>query len=288
MNQPSSKPPNHSNNDSNHILRQTLISLANCLKVGTSCDLPRQELSRISAGRKWDRAQFTIWVNDTQLANEEIWEFSEGEVVTLELIVNKSSESQSVSITVPVGQIEPKQVDQLRKLWSPSRLNHEGTNFILIGMPGTGKSTIGKRLAKRLSRPFYDLDDLIQSDSKKSLEEMIQQVGFEQFLDQEAEAAMNFTQHNSILATGGSVVYRPAAMLSLQDRGTIIYLHTPIPELRNRLSDLKQRGVVLEDSQSLEQLYQQREPFYECYYDIKIETSQMTLDQTVDRIIREI
>lgn len=287
MNQSFSKPHHRSGNNPNNSLRQALIRIASCLKVGTLSDLPRRLLSDISAERNWNHVQFTIWVNEKRLADEVIWEFCEGEIVTLELTVNRSPDSRNASITVPIGQIHSKQVDQLRKFWSSSQQNFEGTNLILIGMPGTGKSTIGKRLAERLARPFYDLDDLIQSAACNSLEEMIHQSGFERFLDKEAEAAMDFSHQNSILATGGSVVYRPSAMLSLRDRGTIIYLHTPISELKKRLSDLKQRGVVLDDSQSLEQLYQQREPFYESYYDIKIETSRMKIDQTVDRIIRE-
>lgn len=161
----------------------------------------------------------------------------------------------------------------------------EQKNMVLIGMPGTGKSTVGHALSKRLGRTFYDLDTLIETHHGRRLEEIIHDVGLEAFLDLEAEAAIQFDQQGAVLATGGSVVYRPEAMLALQHTGTIVFLHTPLEELEHRLSDLKQRGVVLEESQSLADLFDHREPLYECYHDLKIETAGHTVDETVDAIV---
>lgn len=158
-------------------------------------------------------------------------------------------------------------------------------NLVLIGMPGTGKSTVGHALSERLGRTFYDLDTLIETDHGRRLEEIIHEVGLEAFLDLEAEAAITFQKAEVVLATGGSVVYRPEAMLALQQAGTIVFLHTPLEELEHRLSDLKQRGVVLEESQSLADLFDHREPLYECYHDLKIETAGHAVGETVDAIV---
>lgn len=164
----------------------------------------------------------------------------------------------------------------------------EQRNLVLIGMPGTGKSTVGHSLSERLGRTFYDLDTLIETHHGHRLEEIIHDVGLEAFLDLEAEAAIQFDQQGAVLATGGSVVYRPEAMLALQQTGTIVFLHTPLEELAHRLCDLKQRGVVLEESQSLADLFDHREPLYECYHDLKIETAGHAVEETVDEISRRL
>jgi len=174
------------------------------------------------------------------------------------------------------------------RVLTQSDIPPEQRNLVLIGMPGTGKSTVGNALAERLGRPFLDLDGIIESQHGRRLEEIIHEVGFEAFLDLEAEAAINFGQQGTVLATGGSVVYRPEAMLALQQTGTIVFLHTPLDELERRLSDLKQRGVVVEESQSVADLFRQREPLYECWRDLKIETAGHTVEETVDAIAERI
>jgi shikimate kinase len=164
----------------------------------------------------------------------------------------------------------------------------EERNLVLIGMPGTGKSTVGHALSARLGRPFFDLDDLIEEQQGQRLEEIIHDVGFEGFLDVEAEAAIHFDRRGTVLATGGSVVYRPEAMLALQQMGTVVFLHTRLNELERRLSDLKQRGVVVEESQSLADLFHQREPLYECWHDLKLETAGHAVEETVHEIAERI
>jgi len=285
MTEPLSTNHNHRENHLKLEVRRGLLHLSSHLKVTATANFLRQRLTGISKQQDWDSVQFSISVDEKELSIQEDWEFCDNQFVTLGLVVKELETLASDSISVPVGQIEMNQVGRLKHLWSQNRIDQSGTNLILVGMPGTGKSTVGKKLAERLSCSFYDLDELIQSESGKSLEEMIREQGYEHFLNVEADAAIKFAKENSVLATGGSVIYRPSAMLSLQNQGTIIYLETPIEELRKRLSDLKQRGVVLDESQSLEDLYNQREPFYECYHDLKIDTSQLTIDQTVDQII---
>ena len=75
---------------------------------------------------------------------------------------------------------------------------------------------------------------------------------------------------HSIIATGGSVVYGKEAMEHLKSIGTVVYLQLPFEELNRRLSDIKGRGVVLKDGQTLKDLYEERVPLYEKYADITV------------------
>ena len=91
--------------------------------------------------------------------------------------------------------------------------------------------------------------------------------------------------HHAIIATGGSVVYGKEAMEHLQEIGTVIYLEVAYPELEKRLEDIKGRGVVLRDGQTLYDLYLERTPLYEKYADIRISETGLDIEQTVEQIV---
>ncbi len=161
-------------------------------------------------------------------------------------------------------------------------------NLILIGMPGAGKSVIGKRLAERLGCTFLDLDDVIQSGEQKTLRELIEQFGFDQFLEIEADYSRNLECGATVVATGGSVVYRPDAMEAFAALGRILYLSVPLPELEQRLSDLRQRGVVIAEGRTVRDLYTERTPLYEQYADITVETGSLGVNEVVDEILQKL
>ena len=135
-------------------------------------------------------------------------------------------------------------------------------NIILIGMPGVGKSTIGVVLAKVLGYQFVDADLLIQEAEGKLLSELIAENGTDGFIEIENRVNSQIQTHRSVIATGGSVIYGKEAMEHLKSIGTVVYLQLPFEELNRRLSDIKGRGVVLKDGQTLKDLYEERVPLY--------------------------
>ena len=156
-------------------------------------------------------------------------------------------------------------------------------NIVLIGMPGVGKSTAGVILAKVLGYEFVDADLVIQKEEGKLLKEIIEEVGTDGFIAVENRVNSSLEVDHSIIATGGSVVYGKEAMEHLKSIGTVVYLQLPFEELNRRLSDIKGRGVVLKDGQTLKDLYEERVPLYEKYADITVNEYGLNVEQTIDK-----
>ena len=94
-------------------------------------------------------------------------------------------------------------------------------NIVLIGMPSSGKSTVGVILAKTLGVGFVDTDLLIQQREGRLLQEIINSDGIEHFLDCERDAVLSLDCDNSVIATGGSVIFRDEAMQKLHKNGKL-------------------------------------------------------------------
>ena len=137
-------------------------------------------------------------------------------------------------------------------------------NITLIGMPGSGKSTVGVVLAKRLGRRFVDSDLVIQDRHGKLLHELITEYGVEGFWQIESDVNASLDLEKSIIATGGSACYEPEGM--------------------QRLGDLNARGVTLQPGQTLRDLYDERTPLYEKYADLIIDCSGKMLRDVVAEI----
>ena len=152
-------------------------------------------------------------------------------------------------------------------------------NAILIGMPTAGKSTLGVVLAKIRQCDFIDTDLLIQKQEGRRLEETIREIGQEAFLDLEAAVCSSLNVDNTVIATGGSVIYRHSAMEHLKDIGTIVYLKISCETLKERIGDAKKRGVVLKDGQTIEDLYEERVVFYEKYADVIVDEGESSFDE---------
>lgn len=144
-------------------------------------------------------------------------------------------------------------------------------NVILIGMPGSGKSTVGVVLAKKLGYRFIDSDLVIQEKCGKLLYQLIEERGEAGFLMLENEINASIMAEGAVIATGGSAVYGREAMRHFQEIGRIVYLKLPFEELEMRLGDLHERGVVLKEGYTLRDLYEERIPLYEKYADITID-----------------
>lgn len=157
-------------------------------------------------------------------------------------------------------------------------------NIVLIGMPGSGKSTIGVVLAKVLGYEFLDADLVIQKREKRLLCEIIEQDGLEAFIKIENDVNKGLDVHRTVIATGGSVVYGEEAMEHLRAIGMVIYLKLDYGPLRRRLGNLKNRGVAMREGQTLRQLYEERTPLYEKYADIVIDEENRDIRSTLQII----
>ena len=161
-------------------------------------------------------------------------------------------------------------------------------NVVLIGMPGVGKSTLGVILAKVLGYCFCDTDLVIQETTGKLLREIIADSGVDGFVETENRVISKLFFSRSIVATGGSVVYGIEAMDNLKNLGTVVYLKQNFEVLSARLSDIKGRGVVLREGQSLADLYAERIPLYEKYADITVELGNGTVEENVEKVLQSL
>lgn len=161
-------------------------------------------------------------------------------------------------------------------------------NIVLIGMPGAGKSTVGVVLAKRLGLVFVDSDLVIQERQGMLLHEIIEKKGLDAFLRIEEEINASLDVSGAVIATGGSVIYGEKAMVHLKQIGTVVYLQLPFATIAERLGDLNERGVALQDGQSLRSLYEERVPLYEKYADIVIPCENKMLREIVVEIAKRL
>lgn len=161
-------------------------------------------------------------------------------------------------------------------------------NIVLIGMPGVGKSTVGVILAKMIGYQFIDADLLIQKQEGKLLHEIIAEKGTDGFIEIEERVNASIEASHTIIATGGSVVYGKKAMEHLSRIGTVVYLKVPYDTLEKRLEDIKGRGVVLKEGQTLRTLYDERAPLYEKYADIEISEDDLNVEQTVEKLLERL
>lgn len=157
-------------------------------------------------------------------------------------------------------------------------------NIVLTGMAGAGKSTIGVVLAKELGMDFIDTDILIQQLEKRLLQTILDTEGVDRFLAIEESVVSQLHVSNSIIATGGSVVYSDLAMHTLAAHGLIVYLSAPFDALLGRLSNVSTRGIVIKKGSTLKDVYIERIPLYEKYSACTIDCT--TLD--VARCVQEI
>ncbi len=162
------------------------------------------------------------------------------------------------------------------------------SNLVLIGMPGSGKSTIGIILAKRSSHDFLDTDVLIQSVEQRSLQDIMDKEGYLRLREIEARVLQGIDVHNHVISTGGSAVYSDAAMQHLKQNGTCIYLDVSVDTLRSRITDYETRGIAKRPDQSFADLFEERTQLYRKYADITISGDGMNQDAVCDAILAQL
>ena len=159
-------------------------------------------------------------------------------------------------------------------------------NIILIGMPGSGKSTVGVLLAKTLGYGFLDTDLTIQQREGALLQEILDQRGLEAFLNAEEAAICSVACSETVIAPGGSAVCREGAIVHLKELGTVVYLRVSLEELEGRISNMSSRGIALSPGQTLADVYNYRSPLYEKYADLTVDADGQTLEETVAAVLR--
>ena len=158
------------------------------------------------------------------------------------------------------------------------------SNLVLIGMPASGKSTLGVQLAKWVSRGFIDTDLLVQARAGESMQSFQDAHGMKAYRTLECDVANSLVCENCVIATGGSVVYCVAAMEHLQGMSRIIFLDVPMDEIKQRIGDTSERGVVISPGMTLDDLYAERRPLYLKYADIVIDCSGKSQDELLGEI----
>ncbi len=159
-------------------------------------------------------------------------------------------------------------------------------NIVLIGMPGSGKSTVGVLLAKIIGYNFIDSDLLIQAREGKKLYEIINEKGIDAFNQIENEVNASIETQNTVIATGGSVVYGKEAMEHLKQIGTVVFLDVSLNELKKRIRNMTTRGISMRPGQTFEDLYNERIALYNQYCDIKINCSGKSLTSNAENIAK--
>ncbi len=159
------------------------------------------------------------------------------------------------------------------------------TNLVLIGMPGSGKSTIGVLLAKKTSRDFVDTDVVIQSHEHRSLQDILDKYGYMVLREIEEKWVTWLTVKHTVISTGGSVVYSEKSMAHLAGDGVIIFLDVSLGTLKQRITDYDQRGIARRPDQSFEELFEERSVLYRRYADISFPSDGINQDEVCEAIL---
>lgn len=157
-------------------------------------------------------------------------------------------------------------------------------NLILIGMPGSGKSTLGVLLAKELGWDFVDTDLVIQHREGRRLQDILEAEGYEVLRDRERDAILTLGGRKQVVSTGGSAIYRAPSMRHLAALGTILYLEASLETIRGRIRNWDSRGIAAPAGTTLEQLYAERTTLYR-----KWAANTITVDRgTQEDLVKEI
>ena len=157
-------------------------------------------------------------------------------------------------------------------------------NIILIGMPGSGKSTVGVVLAKALGMKFLDVDLLIQEREGELLQTLIDQRGVEAFLDLERDAICSLDCRGTVVAPGGSCVCREESIAHMRGLGRVVYLRLSLENVAGRIHNQASRGIALSPGQTLADVYRYRAPLYEKCAHITVDAGGQSLAETVQTV----
>jgi shikimate kinase len=162
------------------------------------------------------------------------------------------------------------------------------SNIVLIGMPGSGKSTVGVVLAKKTMRDFVDTDILIQKSQSRPLQDIVDKDGYLALRHIEEEALLGLDLQNHVISTGGSAVYGDRAMQHLKATGVAVFLDVTLATLEARVPDFSTRGLAKRPDQTFEELFDERNTLYRRYADVTIKCDGLTVEEVCASIMAAI
>lgn len=158
-------------------------------------------------------------------------------------------------------------------------------NIVLIGMPGAGKTTIGKMLSEKLELEFKDVDDFIERESGKTISELFN-ISEEHFRSVESKACRTLSNNCPIvIATGGGVVKNPSNMEALKSTGIVVFIDRPLEDIAGDV-EIAKRPLLKDGVQKLYPLYNERYKLYIEYSDLHV-FNDKKIEDVVDKIIEK-
>ena len=154
-------------------------------------------------------------------------------------------------------------------------------NIVLIGMPGSGKSTVGVLLAKALGYSFVDVDLIICKEAGKPLQKILDNEGLDFFLHLEGKIGAELDYDKTVIATGGS-------MENLRKNGKVVFIDVDLDEIKRRVTNIKTRGIAFGKGETLDDVYRVRYPLYKKYADITVSMELSSIETTVDAIVEKL
>lgn len=164
----------------------------------------------------------------------------------------------------------------------------ESCCITLIGMAGAGKSTVGRLVARSLNWAFADSDHIIESVFAAPLQRVADAMTKEAFIDLEAEIVSGLRLSRTVIATGGSVVYRHSTMQHLAAMGPIVYLNVPLKAILERIARNPDRGLAIAPGQTVEDLFREREELYRRYASISVSTFGISPAESTRRVLEQL
>jgi shikimate kinase len=162
------------------------------------------------------------------------------------------------------------------------------SNLIFIGMPGSGKSTLGKYIAGARGLGFIDTDELIEQEHGYSLQHLLDRHGHQFIRSAESEIIRSLRSQNNVIATGGSAVYSEAAMLHLRGLGKVIYLHISLSTVIARVGLAPDRGIAKLPNVSLASLYRERLPLYRHWANVTLQNNWPLTDLRLEELTTQL
>ena len=159
-------------------------------------------------------------------------------------------------------------------------------NIILLGMPSSGKSTKGRTIAGILGMDFIDTDELIKEKAGAGPAELVERYGREYFLKVQNRTVSELRVENTVIATGGGIIYSEGAMKRLNKLGTVVFLNVPLDTISNRVD--RGRKLSGREGKSLRDLFFERQPLYKKHADIEIDCEGLESDEIIKEVIKEI